>query len=51
MGNHTQAISYFDKALAIDPTNKRALNNMGVSLDSYLGNYLQVIQSFDKALK
>ena len=49
LGNYTQAIQYYDKALAVDPNNKRALNNKGSTLYS-LGNYRQAIQSFDKAL-
>ena len=49
MGNHTQAIQYYDKALAIDPNYKYALNNEGNALNS-LGNYTQVIKYFDKAL-
>ena len=29
-GNYTQAIKYYDKALAIDPNDKDALNNKGL---------------------
>jgi tetratricopeptide (TPR) repeat protein/uncharacterized protein YjbI with pentapeptide repeats len=49
LGDHTQAIQYYDKALAIDPNDKYALVNKGAALD-YLGNYTQAIQYYDKAL-
>ena len=38
LGNHTGAIEYYDKALAIDPKNVLALNYKGLAL-SELGNY------------
>ena len=40
---------YFDKALAIDPGDKSALNNKGVALDN-LGNSTGDIEYYDKAL-
>src|SRR5215467_2126576 len=46
-GNYTQAIQYYDKALAIDPNNKVALANKGNALVQ-LGNYTQSIQYYDK---
>jgi tetratricopeptide (TPR) repeat protein len=42
-GNYTQAIQYFDKALAIDPNFRNALYSKGDALN-YLGNYTQAIQ-------
>ena len=48
-GNYTQAIQYFDKALAIDPNDKYALYDKGNALN-YLGNYTEAITYLDKAL-
>jgi tetratricopeptide (TPR) repeat protein len=48
-GNYTQAVQYFDKALAVDPNYKDALNGKAYAFKS-LGNYTQAIQYFDKAL-
>ena len=33
-GNYTQAIQYYDKALAVDPNDKDALNGKGDALYS-----------------
>ena len=49
LGNHTGAIEYFDKALAIDPHDVDALNYKGVAFNS-LGNYSGAIEYYDKAL-
>src|SRR5215467_11483346 len=46
MGNYTQAIQYYDKALAIDPKYTDVLNGKGNALDS-LDNYTQAIQYYD----
>jgi len=43
------AITYYDKALAIDPNYKEALNNKGNALAKQ-GNYDQAITYYDKAL-
>jgi tetratricopeptide (TPR) repeat protein len=43
-------MQYYDKALAIDPKDKEALNGKGNALD-WLGNYAQDIQYYDKALR
>ena len=48
-GNYTDAISYFDKALAINPNYPLALNNKGAALYG-LGIYNESIAYFDKAL-
>jgi tetratricopeptide (TPR) repeat protein len=32
LGNHTEAVAYFDKALAIDPNNTNALTGKKQSL-------------------
>jgi len=48
-GNYTEAIPYFDKALAINPNYTLALNNKGAALYS-LGIYNESIAYFDKAL-
>jgi Flp pilus assembly protein TadD len=45
----TKVILQYDKALAIDPKNVRALDNKANAL-SDLGNYTQAIQQHDKAL-
>jgi tetratricopeptide (TPR) repeat protein len=49
LGKQSQAIEYFEKALAIDPNDKRTLSDIGV-VYSIQGNYIQAIQYFDKAL-
>ena len=49
MGNYTQAIQYFDKALSIDPHDVHALTDKGLSLDE-LGNDTGAIKYFDKTL-
>jgi Caspase domain/Tetratricopeptide repeat len=49
LGNHTGAILYYDKALAIDPKDEETLYYKGDALNS-LGNYTQSIQFLDKAL-
>jgi tetratricopeptide (TPR) repeat protein len=49
IGNPVVANSYLDKALAIDPNNKFALNNKGAALNG-LHHYTQAISNFDKAL-
>jgi len=48
-GNYMQAIRYYDKALAVDRSNKVALNNIGAAFIR-LGNFSQAIQYYDKAL-
>src|SRR5215469_14509073 len=48
-GNYTEAISYFDKALAINPNYSLALYNKGASL-SKLGIYNESIAYFDRVL-
>jgi tetratricopeptide (TPR) repeat protein len=48
-GNYTEAIPYFDKALAINPNYTLALNNKGAALYG-LGIYNESIAYFDKAL-
>ena len=48
-GNYTQAIQYYDKALAIDPDDKYALDGKGNALYNQ-GNNKLAIQYYDKAL-
>ena len=48
-GNYTEAITYFDKALAINPNYSLTLNNKGAALYG-LGIYNESIAYFDKAL-
>jgi tetratricopeptide (TPR) repeat protein len=48
-GNYTEAIPYFDKALAINPNYSLTLNNKGAALYG-LGIYNESIAYFDKAL-
>ena len=49
LGNHTGAIAYYDKVLAIDPKYVFALTSKGIALDN-LGNYTGAIAYYDKAL-
>jgi tetratricopeptide (TPR) repeat protein len=49
LGNHTGAIQYFDKVLAIQPNDNYVLDLTGMTLNK-LGNYTGAIQYFDKAL-
>ena len=46
---YDEAIQYYDKALAIDPSYVNALNNKGLALDN-LQRYDEAIQYYDKAL-
>ena len=48
-GNYSEAIIYFDKALAMNSSNVNALNNKGVALAN-LANYYEAIKYIDKAL-
>ena len=47
LGNYTQAIQYYDKALAIDPNNAIALYNKGNTLNN-LGNYTQLYNTLTR---
>jgi tetratricopeptide (TPR) repeat protein len=49
LGNYTEAIKYFDQALAIQPNDANALGGKGKSLE-HLGNYTEAIKYFDQAL-
>lgn len=49
-GNYTEAITYFDKILKIDPNNVAALNNKGNAIVKQ-GNSYAAISYFNKALK
>ena len=46
--DYTQAIQYFDKTIAVDPSDKQALNGKGNALAN-VGNYTQAIHYYDKA--
>jgi len=48
-GNDKEAIRFFEKALAIEPDNSRALFNLGLSHSS-LGDYDQAVNFINKAL-
>ncbi|MGC2570991.1 MAG: tetratricopeptide repeat protein [Candidatus Nitrosopolaris sp.] len=48
-GNYTEAITYFDKALKIDPKYKDALHDKGEALNN-LGNYTGAVKYLDRAL-
>jgi tetratricopeptide (TPR) repeat protein len=48
--SYNQAITYFDKALAINPNDTDALNNKGLAL-AQLGKYNEAISYYDKALE
>jgi tetratricopeptide (TPR) repeat protein len=49
LGNYQEAITYYDKALAIDPNNVYALNAKGVALGN-LNKSQEAITYYDKAL-
>lgn len=49
LGNHTQAVFYYDKAKATDPRYIPALTEKGDFLDK-IGNYKLAIVYYDKAL-
>ena len=49
LGNYTDGIKYYDKALAIDPHDVRALINKGWALHK-IGNDTGAIEYYDKAL-
>jgi tetratricopeptide (TPR) repeat protein len=48
-GKYEEAITYFDKALAIEPNDVDALNNKGIALHN-LGKNQEAIALFDKVL-
>ena len=47
LGNYEQAITYYDKALVIDPNNATFLDDKGYSL-SKLGKYEEAITYYDR---
>jgi tetratricopeptide (TPR) repeat protein len=47
---YDEAIQYYDKVLAINPSAVGALNSKGLALD-HLQRYDEALQSFDKALE
>jgi tetratricopeptide (TPR) repeat protein len=49
IGNYSQAITYYDKALAIDPKNVLAIIGKGYALDN-IGNHTKAVMYYDKAL-
>jgi tetratricopeptide (TPR) repeat protein len=49
LGNHTQAVSYYDKAMATDPRYIPALTEKGDFLEK-IGNYKLAIVYYEKAL-
>jgi tetratricopeptide (TPR) repeat protein len=49
LGRYEEAIEYYDRALAIDPSNIKALNDKGLSL-YYSGRYEEAIEYSDRAL-
>jgi tetratricopeptide (TPR) repeat protein len=49
LGKNNEAISFFDKALAINPNDAEVLNNKGIALH-FLGKNNEAISIFDKAL-
>jgi len=50
LGKHREAITYYDRALEIDPDYVYALNNKGWSLYN-LGKYREAITYYDRALE
>ena len=49
LGKYDEAITLFDKVLAVDPTDVKMLTNKGNALDN-LGKHQEAIQYYDKAL-
>ena len=49
-GNYSEALTAFDNAIALDPSNARAWNNRGIALGEQ-GNYTEALNAFDKAIK
>jgi len=49
LGQYSEAVAAYDKAVFIRPTNAYAWNNRGVALDN-LGQYSEAISSYDKAV-
>ena len=50
LGNYTQAIADFNRAIEIDPRFGEAYNNRGTAYGS-LGNYTQAIADFNRAIE
>ena len=50
LGNYTQAIPDFNRAIEIDPRFGEAYNNRGMAYGS-LGNYTQAIADFNRAIE
>ena len=46
---YEEALQFYDKVLAIDPSSVNALNSKGLALD-HLQRYDEAVQTFDKAL-
>jgi len=49
IGKNNEAITYFDRVLALNPKDVDSLNGKGVAL-SNLGNYYEALKYIDKAL-
>jgi tetratricopeptide (TPR) repeat protein len=49
VGQYSDAVASFDKAIFIRPNNAEAWNNRGIALDN-LGQYSGAVSSYDKAL-
>jgi tetratricopeptide (TPR) repeat protein len=49
LGQYSEAVTAYDKAVFIRPTNAYAWNNRGVALDN-LGQYSEAVSSEDKAV-
>jgi len=49
LGQYSEAVAAYDKAVFIRPNNADAWNNRGVALDK-LGQYLEAVSSYDKAV-
>jgi tetratricopeptide (TPR) repeat protein len=50
LGRYEEAITYYDKALSIEPNDILALSNKGIALDD-LGNYTEAIEYYDRSLE
>ena len=49
VGNYTEAIAYFDRAINIQPNNTDALHGKGLALDNF-GNHKNAIDIYNKIL-
>ncbi|CAN5600373.1 hypothetical protein BH23THE1_BH23THE1_23010 [soil metagenome] len=49
IGNYTEALTYFDKVLSVDPNNTEALHGKGLTIDNF-GNHTDAVEIYDEIL-